>query len=93
MIASPNPQEGEALLLTTFRSAVAAAVLAAALVAPVAVATDAAATCARHTTGVCTANSPHPRGATATCKDGTWSYSAHPRDTSSHHRGVKYWYR
>jgi hypothetical protein len=31
MIASPNPQEGEALMLTTFRGAVAAAVLAAAL--------------------------------------------------------------
>ncbi|MFF2127841.1 hypothetical protein ACFVW1_21065 [Streptomyces olivochromogenes] len=65
---------------TTLRSAVAAAVLAAALVAPVAVATDAAAaTCARHTTGV--------------CKDSTWSLSAHARGISSHHRGVKYWYR
>ncbi|MFD9514435.1 DUF3761 domain-containing protein [Streptomyces mirabilis] len=79
---------------TTLRSAVAAAVLAAALVAPVAVATDAAAaTCARHTTGVCKANSPHPHGATAKCKDSTWSYSAHARGTCSHHRGVKYWYR
>ncbi|MCX4404634.1 MULTISPECIES: hypothetical protein [unclassified Streptomyces] len=59
-------------MLTTLRSAVAAAVLAAVLVAPVAVATDAAAaTCARHTTGACKANSPHPRGATAKCKDGT----------------------
>ncbi|MER7694938.1 DUF3761 domain-containing protein, partial [Streptomyces sp. NPDC097610] len=79
-------------MLTTFRSAVAAAVLAAALVAPVAVATDAAATTyARHTTGVCKANSPHPRRATAKCKDGTWSYSGHARGTCSHHRGVKYW--
>ncbi|WP_255253756.1 DUF3761 domain-containing protein [Streptomyces avermitilis] len=69
-------------------------ILAAALVAPVAVATGAAAaTCARHTTGVYKANSPHPRGATARCKDGTWSYSAHSRGTCSHHRGVKYWYR
>ncbi|MGQ4483445.1 DUF3761 domain-containing protein [Streptomyces sp. SAS_276] len=47
----------------------------------------------RHTTGVCKANSPHPRGATAKCKDGSYSYSAHARGTCSHHRGVKYWYR
>ncbi|MFF3663556.1 DUF3761 domain-containing protein [Streptomyces olivochromogenes] len=61
---------------------------------PVAVATDAAAaTCARHTTGVCKANSAHPRGATGKCNDGTWSHSAHTRGTCSHHRGVKYWYR
>ncbi|MER7694727.1 hypothetical protein [Streptomyces sp. NPDC097610] len=59
-------------MLTTFRSAVAAAVLAAALVAPVAEATDAAATTyARHTTGACKANSPHPRRATAKWKDAT----------------------
>ncbi|MFF7928255.1 DUF3761 domain-containing protein [Streptomyces mirabilis] len=81
-------------MLPTFRSAVAAAVLSAALVAPVAVATGAAAaTCARHTTGVCKANSPHPRGATAKCKDSTWSYSAHARGTRSHHRVAKFWYR
>ncbi|MGW4985032.1 DUF3761 domain-containing protein [Streptomyces mirabilis] len=43
--------------------------------------------------GVCKANSPHPRGATAKRKDSTWSYSAHARGTCSHHRGVKYWYR
>ncbi|MFE2571935.1 DUF3761 domain-containing protein [Streptomyces mirabilis] len=67
---------------------------AAALDAPGAAATDAAAaTCARHTTGVCKANSPHPRRATAKSKDGTWSYSAHARVTCSHHRGVTYWYR
>lgn len=78
-------------MLTTFRGAVAAAVLSAAPDAPVAVATDAAAaTCARHTTGVCKANSPHPREATAKCKDGTRSHSAHARGTYSHHRGVKY---
>ena len=77
-------------MLATFRSAVAAAVLAGALDAPVAMATDAAAAaCARHTTGVCKANSPHPRRATAKCKDVTWSYSAHARGTCSHHRGVK----
>ncbi|KAB1987455.1 DUF3761 domain-containing protein [Streptomyces triticiradicis] len=81
-------------MLTQFRGAVATVVLAGALLAPVATATDAAAaSCARHTTGVCKANSPHPRGAMAKCKDGTYSYSAHFRGTCSHHRGVKYWYR
>ncbi|WP_405914739.1 DUF3761 domain-containing protein [Streptomyces sp. NBC_00728] len=81
-------------MLTRFRGAVAAAVMAGALLTPVAVATDAAAvSCARHTTGVCKANSPHPRRATAKCKDGTYSYSAHFQGTCSHHRGVKYWYR
>ena len=81
-------------MLTKVRGAVAAAVRAGALLVPVAVAADAAAaSCARHTTGVCKANSPHPRGATAKCKDGLYSYSAHARGTCSHHRGVKYWYR
>ncbi|MET7826829.1 DUF3761 domain-containing protein [Streptomyces sp. NPDC005386] len=81
-------------MLTTFRGVVAAAVMAGALLTPVAVATDAAAaSCARHTTGVCKANSAHPRGTTAKCKDNTYSYSAHFRGTCSHHRGVKYWYR
>ncbi|MFF3448433.1 DUF3761 domain-containing protein [Streptomyces sp. NPDC002667] len=81
-------------MLTRFRGAVAAAVMAGALLVPVAAATDAAAaSCAHHTVGVCKANSPHPRGATAKCKDGTYSYSPHFRGTCSHHRGVKYWYR
>ncbi|MEV6021305.1 MULTISPECIES: DUF3761 domain-containing protein [unclassified Streptomyces] len=81
-------------MLTRFRGAVAAAVMAGALLVPVAAATDAAAaSCAHHTVGVCKANSPHPRGAMAKCKDGTYSYSAHFRGTCSHHRGVKYWYR
>lgn len=81
-------------MLAKMRAVVAGAALAGALLAPVAMATDAAAaTCARHTTGVCKANSPHPRGATAKCKDGSYSYSAHARGTCSHHRGVKYWYR
>ncbi|GGQ97772.1 DUF3761 domain-containing protein [Streptomyces asoensis] len=84
----------ESFMLTTLRSAVTATLMAGALLAPVALATDAAAaSCARHTTGVCKANSPHPRGATAKCKDGTYSYSASFRGTCSHHRGVKYWYR
>ncbi|MEV0475635.1 DUF3761 domain-containing protein [Streptomyces prunicolor] len=81
-------------MLTKVRGAVTAAVMTEALLVPVAAATDAAAaSCARHTTGVCKANAPHPRGATAKCKDGSYSYSAHARGTCSHHRGVKYWYR
>ncbi len=81
-------------MLTKVRGAIAAAMIVGALLVPVVVATDAAAaSCARHTTGVCKANSPHPREATAKCKDGSYSYSAHARGTCSHHRGVKYWYR
>ncbi|MFJ6216697.1 DUF3761 domain-containing protein [Streptomyces sp. NPDC092296] len=49
--------------------------------------------CAHHTTGTCKANSKHPKGATAKCKDGTYSYSAHFRGTCSHHKGVRYWYK
>ncbi|MET8138156.1 DUF3761 domain-containing protein [Streptomyces sp. NPDC005251] len=49
--------------------------------------------CAHHTVGSCRANSPHPHGATARCKDGTYSYSKHFRGTCSHHHGVRYWYR
>ncbi len=81
-------------MLARLKGAVTAVVVAGALLAPVALASEAAAaTCARHTTGVCKANSPHPRGATAKCKDSTYSYSAHFRGTCSGHRGVKYWYR
>ncbi|MFJ2565740.1 DUF3761 domain-containing protein [Streptomyces sp. NPDC087568] len=81
-------------MLTRFRGAVTAAVMAGALVAPVAAATDAAAaSCVRHSTGVCKANSAHPRGATAKCKDGTYSYSKTFQGTCSGHKGVKYWYR
>ncbi|MFD6549079.1 DUF3761 domain-containing protein [Streptomyces sp. NPDC058398] len=62
--------------------------------ASVSVATDAAAAaCARHTTGMCKANWPQPRGATAKCKDGSYSYSASFRGTCSHQRGVKYCYQ
>ena len=32
-----------------------------------------------------------PSGATAICRDGTYSYSAHRRGTCSHHGGVKVW--
>ncbi|MFF1605572.1 DUF3761 domain-containing protein [Streptomyces mirabilis] len=92
MLAFPINEGGR--MFTRFRSAVAAVVVAGALMVPVAAATDAAAaSCARHTTGVCKANSSHPRGVTAKCKDGSWSRSAHFRGTCSGHRGVKYWYR
>jgi hypothetical protein len=39
--------------------------------------------------------SPHrsQSSATATCKDGTTSYSAHRRGTCSHHGGVKTWHK
>ena len=64
-------------MLTKVRGAVAGAVIAGASLVPVALATDAAvASCARHTTGVCKANSPHPRGTTAKCKDGSYSCNA-----------------
>lgn len=36
--------------------------------------------------------SSHPAGATAKCKDGTYSYSTHRSGTCSHHRGVSIWY-
>ncbi|MER7645156.1 DUF3761 domain-containing protein [Streptomyces sp. NPDC126522] len=52
-----------------------------------------AASYAGHTKGVCKANSRHPRGTTAGCKDGSYSYSTHARGTCSHHRCVKFWYR
>ncbi|MFE2669270.1 DUF3761 domain-containing protein [Streptomyces mirabilis] len=48
---------------------------------------------AQHFRGRVQPNSQHPCGATAKCKDDTWSYSAHARGTCSHHRGVQYWYR
>jgi hypothetical protein len=32
-----------------------------------------------------------PAGATAECRDGSYSYSAHRRGTCSHHGGVKRW--
>jgi Predicted solute binding protein len=34
----------------------------------------------------------HPAGATALCRDGTYSYSKHRQGTCSHHGGVLIWY-
>lgn len=36
--------------------------------------------------------SSHPAGATAKCKDGSYSFSAHRSGTCSHHGGVSTWY-
>ncbi|MFE4756016.1 DUF3761 domain-containing protein [Streptomyces mirabilis] len=88
-----HQQEGETVL-TKLRAGLAAFAIAGALLVPVVAATPAAAaSCAHHTTGSCQANSPHPRAATAKCKDSSYSYARSFRGTCSHHRGVKYWYR
>ncbi|MGW1071915.1 DUF3761 domain-containing protein [Streptomyces sp. NPDC002537] len=78
------------------RAGMAALTMTAAVLVPVAVggaAQASAAKCAHHTTGVCKAAGRHPRGATAQCKDGSYSYSAHFSGTCSRHHGVRYWYR
>jgi hypothetical protein len=44
--------------------------------------------------GVCVRRpSKDPRGATAKCRDGTYSYSRHASGTCSHHGGVARWIR
>jgi hypothetical protein len=35
--------------------------------------------------------SRRPAGATARCRDGSWSFSEHHRGTCSHHGGVSAW--
>ncbi|MEU1444080.1 DUF3761 domain-containing protein [Streptomyces mirabilis] len=81
-------------MLTKLRAGLAAFAVAGAMLVPVVAATPAAAaSCAHHMTGSCQANSPHPRAATAKCKDSSYSYARSFRGTCSHHRGVKYWYR
>lgn len=35
----------------------------------------------------------NPKGATALCRDGTYSHSKHHRGTCSHHGGVAKWLR
>lgn len=52
----------------------------------------------RNSDGVCvhrpvkTQGSAVPRGATAQCRDGSYSFSQHRRGTCSHHGGVAKWY-
>jgi uncharacterized low-complexity protein len=44
--------------------------------------------------GKCVRRPGHdPRGATAKCRDGTYSYSKHASGTCSHHGGVRRWIR
>lgn len=78
----------------------AAALLAAAIVALGAAggasAHHAAATCSRgyykNVSGHCVHSpSTTPAGATAKCRDGTYSYSEHASGTCSHHGGVAVW--
>ena len=51
----------------------------------------------RNSSGVCvhrpvkTQNSSTPNGATAQCRDGSYSYSQHRQGTCSHHGGVAKW--
>lgn len=64
--------------------------------APTTAAAAPAGSCAPHTTGACGWDAgvpPQSSGETATCNDGTVSYSAHFSGTCSHHHGVEYWYK
>ncbi len=50
----------------------------------------------RNTDGVCVhrpvkSNGSVPQGATAQCRDGSYSFSQHRRGTCSHHGGVLKW--
>lgn len=49
----------------------------------------------RNISGRCVHRPEHarrpPRGATAICRDGTYSFSRHARGTCSHHGGVESW--
>jgi hypothetical protein len=82
-------------LKRTWPAAVAALAAAAALAAG---ATGAPSTAAcksgyyKSVSGVCVASpSSNPAGATARCRDGTYSYSLHASGTCSHHGGVARW--
>ena len=46
----------------------------------------------RTTTAASTTNAGGPNGATAQCKDGTYSHSAHRSGTCAGHKGVQTWY-
>jgi len=81
------------------KAALGAAVVVSALVTSgAAIAQPAAAACGRgyykNVSGHCV-NSPSssPIGATARCRDGTYSYSEHASGTCSHHGGVARWIR
>jgi hypothetical protein len=97
---APHPSAISTRALSRTRKltrAAAAAMAAAALLLPAgeahAATTRTVAHCAHHTTGKCAPWIRHPRGATAQCKDGTFSYSTHFSGTCSHHRGVRYWFK
>ncbi len=97
--AIPEPATGPRHI-SAKRGIVGAAIAAAAALALLAPAGQAQAAparpaphCAHHTTGVCAPWVRHPRGATAQCKDGTFSFSAHFSGTCSHHHGVRYWFK
>jgi hypothetical protein len=48
----------------------------------------------KNVNGRCVRRPSHdPRGATAQCRDGTYSYSRHASGTCSHHGGVRRWIR
>ncbi|MHA3117248.1 DUF3761 domain-containing protein [Acinetobacter sp. ANC 4635] len=40
-----------------------------------------------------TKNGKRPHGASAKCRDGSYSFSKHHRGTCSHHHGVAAWYK
>ncbi|NUR59735.1 MAG: DUF3761 domain-containing protein [Catenulispora sp.] len=53
-------------------------------------------TCAHHTVGSCgwtVGVPPIEVGETATCKDGSASFSPHPSGTCAGNGGVEYWYK
>jgi hypothetical protein len=39
-----------------------------------------------------TKNGEQPEGATAQCRDGSYSFSRHHRGTCSHHGGISHWF-
>jgi hypothetical protein len=46
----------------------------------------------KNVNGKCVRRPSHdPRGTTAQCRDGTYSYSKHASGTCSHHGGVRRW--
>ena len=64
---------------------------AAAAIAPAATATAAKSSVASKSVPMATASNTDPTGATAKCKDGTYSKSQHHTGACSHHGGVAEW--